>query len=344
MTDDRPVGSLLQLSGAVVDLVYRIEALPSPGAEVLATSSDIAVGGGFNAMVSAVRAGLTVSYGGALGSGLFADRIARAMADFGFEILRPRLTGQDQGSCVVLVDGQGERSFISKDGAEGVGDPDGLAAITPAGFEWVLLSGYTLCYPGSRDLLCRWVEALPPEAEFVFDPSPVVSEIPPAVLRSVLAKARWISCNGREAEAITGQAAPEAAARALLEDHCVVARGAVVRLGAEGCLILERGSDPEHVPGFPVSPVVDTNGAGDTHIGAFLAALSRSMIPADAARYANAAAALSTRHKGPATAPDHSETMAFWAETFSDQVRSDGAVAHPGAAGSRVHRLVAGTS
>lgn len=344
MAQGQPVGTLLQVSGAVVDLVYRIDALPSPGSEVLASSSDIAAGGGFNAMVSAENAGLTVSYGGALGTGLFADRIVEAMARFGFSCLRPRLAGQDQGTCVVLVDGNGERSFISRDGAEGAEDPDGLAAIDPAAFEWLLLSGYTLCYPGSRDLLCRWVEALPGGAKFVFDPSPVVGEIPRAILRSVLTKAHWISCNGREARSITGHVEPQVAARALLEDHCTAARGAIVRLGSEGCIVLERGADPLHVPAVPVEPVVDTNGAGDTHIGAFLAALSRAMTPGDAALYANAAAALSTLRNGPATAPRHSETMALLAETFPDRFGSDGAAAHPGAVGSNPPRLVAGAS
>lgn len=344
MMEDGHVGTLLQMSGAVVDLVYRIDALPSPGSEALASSSDVAVGGGFNAMVSAARAGLRVSYGGALGTGPFADRIVHAMACSGFACLRPLLADQDQGTCVVLVDGDGERSFVSKDGAEGARDPAGLAVIDPDDFEWLLLSGYTLCYPGSRDLLSRWIEALPVGAKFVFDPSPVVDQIPQEILRLVLAKSCWISCNGREAEAITGHAAPLDAARSLLEMHCANARGAVVRLGAEGCIVHERGADPLHFPAIPISAVVDTNGAGDTHIGAFLAAQSRQMPACDAALYANAAAALSTQRHGPATAPEHSETMALLADTFPDRFGSDRAAAHPGAAGSNPPRLVAGAS
>jgi len=344
MTQGQSVGTLLQMSGAVVDLVYRIDALPSPGSEVLASSSDIAAGGGFNAMVSAARAGLTVSYGGALGTGLFADRVAEAMERFGFACLRPRLAGQDQGSCVALIDAKGERSFVSRDGAEGLADPDGLAAIDPDRFDWLLLSGYTLCYPGSRELLSRWVEALPAGAKFVFDPSPVVGQIPQEILRSVLAKAHWISCNDREARTITGHVEPPLAARTLLENHCMAARGAIVRLGSEGCIVLERDAEPLHVPAVRIGPVVDTNGAGDTHIGAYLAALSRAMAPRDAALYANAAAALSTLRNGPATAPHHSETMALLAETFPDRFGSDRAAAHPGAVGSNPPRLVAGAS
>jgi sugar/nucleoside kinase (ribokinase family) len=64
-----------------------------------------------------------------------------------------------------------------------------------------------------------------------------------------------------------------------------------------------RGRAPVAIPGFAVVPV-DTTGAGDAHVGVFLAALSAGETPARAARVANVAAALSTTRRGPATAPD----------------------------------------
>jgi len=71
-----------------------------------------------------------------------------------------------------------------------------------------------------------------------------------------------------------------------------------------------RGSPPEHVPGFAVE-AVDTNGAGDTHTGVFLAALASGAGPAEAVRRANAAAALSVTRRGPATGPTAAELDAF---------------------------------
>ena len=49
---------------------------------------------------------------------------------------------------------------------------------------------------------------------------------------------------------------------------------------------------------------IDTNGAGDAHVGSFIAALARGARPAAAARHANVAAALATTREGPATALD----------------------------------------
>jgi sugar/nucleoside kinase (ribokinase family) len=64
------------------------------------------------------------------------------------------------------------------------------------------------------------------------------------------------------------------------------------------------------VPGFLVD-VLDTNGAGDTHTGTFIAALAGGADELSAARAANAAAALSVTRRGPATAPTAAELTRF---------------------------------
>ncbi|HEY5230015.1 MAG TPA: PfkB family carbohydrate kinase, partial [Galbitalea sp.] len=85
--------------------------------------------------------------------------------------------------------------------------------------------------------------------------------------------------------------------------------GVLVRLGADGCLVGVDGR-VEHIPGYPVD-AVDTNGAGDAHCGAFLAALAAGLTPTDAAARANACAAIAITRRGPATAPTLAEVDAF---------------------------------
>lgn len=77
------------------------------------------------------------------------------------------------------------------------------------------------------------------------------------------------------------------------------ARGAgviVFKLGAEGCAVWREGK-LARVPAFDV-PVADTTGAGDCFAGAFLAALARGLDWLEAARFANAAAALTVAELG----------------------------------------------
>ncbi len=111
-------GRLLQMSGGVVDLVYRVDTVPKSGEEAIVEESMITPGGGFNAMVAASRAGMRVSYGGSHGTGRFADIVRSSLSEFGFPVLQNQLENCDQGTSVVLVDRQGERTFISQAGAE----------------------------------------------------------------------------------------------------------------------------------------------------------------------------------------------------------------------------------
>ena len=70
----------------------------------------------------------------------------------------------------------------------------------------------------------------------------------------------------------------------------------VLKLGARGCLIAgEQGS--HRVPGFKVD-AVDTTAAGDVFNAAFAAALAEGQAVPLAARFANAAAALSVTRPG----------------------------------------------
>jgi sugar/nucleoside kinase (ribokinase family) len=108
---------------------------------------------------------------------------------------------------------------------------------------------------------------------------------------------------------VAGVADPGAAAPVLARQ---TGRGVVVRMGAAGCLLSRPGAAAELVPGFP-ERAVDTNGAGDTHTGVFIAALAGGAAPPDAARTANAAAAISVTRRGPATAPTAAEVVRFLA-------------------------------
>ena len=112
-----------------------------------------------------------------------------------------------------------------------------------------------------------------------------------------------------DAEQLTGMRDPEAIVDALL------GRGAGVvalKLGSEGVLVAD-GHERHRVAGHEVT-AVDATGAGDTFDGAFLAEWLRGVSLLDAARYANAAAALSTQGYGAVgPIPRRAEVEAFLA-------------------------------
>ncbi|RUZ77023.1 ribokinase, partial [Mesorhizobium sp. M7A.F.Ca.US.003.02.2.1] len=239
------------------------------------------------------------------GSGPNGDFLRAAFIAEGIETLTPPSPVMDSGNCVAMISSDAERTFVSWPGAESVLSLDMMAPVAVAPGDWVFTSGYTLSYPKSRDALTDWIEALPAGIPFVFDPTPVITDIPRPILSRVLARTTWLSCNTTEAAEIAGPGDVEGLAVRLLGDHCPKAAGVVIRSGAKGCHIRLADGTAQTVAGFKVT-AIDTNGAGDTHIGAFVSALARGIPPFEAARYANAAAAISvTRHGGSSAPTDH---------------------------------------
>lgn len=294
---------LVHVGNVVVDVVMYVPNLPEPGGDVLARDSHLTAGGAVNAMVAARRQGLPTVYGGLHGTGPFGDLCRARLAAADIVVAQPVLPGLDTGFTVALVDASGERTFATSTGAEAQLDRSHLAALDVRPDDVVCVSGYGLAYPSNGPALADWLSTLDSRVTVVVDPGPLVADIPEPVLSAALARANWWSCNEREALAMTGAGSAEEAAAAIAT-HA----GVVVRLGNRGCLIAVDGSVTA-VPGFSVD-AVDTNGAGDAHVGAFVAALAAGLTPIAAARRANAAAALAVTRRGPATAPTSAETDA----------------------------------
>jgi sugar/nucleoside kinase (ribokinase family) len=110
--------------------------------------------------------------------------------------------------------------------------------------------------------------------------------------------------NADEARMLTGTSDPATAAARFFEAGV---GEVVLKLGREGCALFT----PESHWRFPAYavPVLDTTGAGDCFVGAFLAALARGRSHHDAARFANAVAALSIQQLGAV------EGLLSWEET-----------------------------
>jgi sugar/nucleoside kinase (ribokinase family) len=318
------VSRLLFAGEAIVDLLMWVSALPERGGDMLADSSSIEVG---NIMAAAVRQGLPVLYAGGHGTGPWGDKVRAALAAEHIGLLRRADPDADTGFDVALVEADGERTFVTRLGAESLREPGAWDLVRARPGDAVYVSGYGLVPPASGPILGAWAASLPPEILLFADPGPLVADIPAAVLHPVLARCDWWSCNQREAALLTGTSDPEQAARRLLRR--TGRASVIVRSGPQGCLLAIREAPPEsalprpglgpalgpslsHIPA-PAVTAVDTTGAGDAHSGVFLAALAAGQPPGEAARRANAAAALTVTRSGPAVSPTSDELAQFLA-------------------------------
>jgi sugar/nucleoside kinase (ribokinase family) len=305
-----PTGSMasrrLVFAGqAIVDVVMRVPALPPRGGDVLAAGSEVTVGGGFNVMAAAARAGMPVLYAGGHGTGPWGDLVRAALRGEAIGILRSPDSDRDTGFDVALVEPDAERTFVTHLGAETLRPAGSWAAVPVSAGDTVYVSGYGLVPGEPGPALGRWAAALPDGVLLFLDPGPLAAAISPSVLDPVLDRCDWLSCNEREAAALSGEG--DAASAGLRLRERTARAQVIVRTGPAGCVLALRDDPlPRRVPA-PKVEAVDTTGAGDAHAGVFLAALAQGHDPGTAARRANAAAALAVTRPGPATAPGRAE-------------------------------------
>ncbi|OOG14191.1 PfkB family carbohydrate kinase [Pseudomonas sp. C9] len=304
---------LLHTGQVIIDLVMAVDKLPQAGGDVLAQSASFEAGGGFNVMAAAQRNGLAVVYLGRHGTGRFGDLAREAMSAEGIRIGIAHRAERDTGLCVAVTEASAERSFISYIGAEGELTAGDLASVPAQAGDFVYVSGYSLLQVGKAQALVDWVLELPKEITVMFDPGPLVDSPDEPLMQALLARIDIWTSNSVEALRFTG--APDIAeALDRLVDHLPAEVLMVVRDGPQGCWISQRG-DRQHVPGFKVA-AIDSNGAGDAHAGVFVAGLAQGLSALEAARRANAAAALAVTRWGPATSPMADEVDALIRETF----------------------------
>jgi ribokinase len=247
-------------------------------------------GGGSAANVAAWLGalGAPVAFAGRVGDDVAGREALARLRDGGVDVRAEVDPERPTGCCVVIVEPGGERSMLPDPGANDA--PVSLPAdlLTPAGHLHV--SGYALLRAGSRpgalDALAR---ARAAGMTTSLDPSSAA-----LLARGAFADIRvgLLRANAEEAEVLTGERDPEAAARALLE----LAGEVVITLGGDGALWTD-GRALERVDA-PRCDVVDTTGAGDAFTGGLLAARADAAPPRAALEAGCAAAARAVTQAG----------------------------------------------
>jgi sugar/nucleoside kinase (ribokinase family) len=304
---------LLSVGSIIADISIDVPALPQRGGDVIGSTACVSAGGGFNILAAASRNGLSTAFAGQHGTGPHGDRIRADLAAEGIAALMSPSERGDSGFCIVLVEPDGERTFVTSPGVEASPGAVPLSDLRIGPADAVFVSGYDLCYPDLGPAIAAWIATLPPSTYLMIDPGPLVAEIPLHILDAVLVRVDALTLNRREAGLLAGLGDPDAAVRHIVPR---LASGAllIVRDGPAGCLLVGEGMP---VPGrrvpAPAVRMIDSTGAGDAHTGVFIASLAAGLAPFDAARRANAAAAIAVTRRGPATAPRTEELNAFLA-------------------------------
>jgi ribokinase len=270
------VSRIVVLGDVMVDVVAR---LGSPIARGSDAPAQISLGGGGSAANVAAwlaAAGVSPTLVGRVGDDARGREARAALTAGGVDAqlaTDPRLP---TGTCVVIVEPEGERTMLPDAGANDALAPADIPERLLARGGHLHVAGYALLREGSRPAASAAIALARDHGMTVsVDPSSAALLSPAFLGRA--SGAGLLLPNAEEARALTGQDDPELAARRLSEDFAEV----VLKLGEEGALWTD-GRSVRRCPAEPVRGVTDTTGAGDAFDAGLIAARARGAEPAEA--------------------------------------------------------------
>jgi ribokinase len=303
MNPDRK--AIVVVGSVTMDLVTRTPQIPRVGQTLIGTGFHTTPGGkGANQSVAAARLGYPVAMVAKVGDDHYGPMLLKSLAEAGVQTGGVEQIAVSSGIAAIFLADSSENSIVVVPGANGNMDRATVDAHAPI----VRSAGMVLCQLEIPMDTLSYTLAVCAEAgvPVMLDPAPAA-----ALPDDVWKKIAWFTPNETEAAFYLGDGAnTEESAQKLLERGL---GGVVLKRGSEGAYVAVPGKGA-WVPSFAVQ-AIDTVAAGDCFNGAFAVALLEGRDPWQAARFANAAAAICvTRRGAQAAMPTRAEVDALMAK------------------------------
>ena len=290
--------SVLVIGSTCVDVIINLKRLPKTGEDLHPESQTLAMGGcAYNVANILRQAGASFTFATPVGSGIYGDYVAAHLAAAGISTPIPRQQ-EENGCCYCLVEESGERTFLSCHGPEYSFHKEWMKGLDLHRYSMVYICGLEVEAPTGGELVEFLEENR--QLEIYFAPGPRGVHIPDGRLERVLALSPVLHINRQEAAELSGREGLREAVEAL---HAVTGNTVIVTLGDEGAFCMEKDGAAYRIPGVPAQ-VVDTIGAGDSHIGQILASLSSHTTLKAAIPGANTVASPEVAGKGASLSDD----------------------------------------
>ena len=297
------MGRVVVLGASLMDMNLRLDRLPSPGETRLGSGFFSSTGGkGANQAVAARRAGAEVTFLTAFGGDTFGLQMRDKYFGEGIDLRHARLVaGEASGVALIFVGEDGENLIGVAMGPNARLSPEFIDGLPDEVFAapGVFLASLEVPIETALRAIARAKAA---GMTVLVNPAPAH----PALVESdALRLVDVLTPNVSEARQLGGLGegegeGVEAGRRAADRLFELGLAHAIVTLGSGGCLVASAskpGVGPTRIEAHAVE-AVDTVGAGDAFNGALAAALSEGLGLVEAARRANAAAAIAVTRPG----------------------------------------------
>lgn len=283
----------LIIGSTCVDVIINIDHLPKTAENLRPTSQSMALGGcAYNVAYIMRLMNTPHTFISPVGGGTYGDYVAKQMKSLGIPV-SVRVQDKENGCCYCLVEASGERTFMSYHGVEYTFQKSWMEPYNPDNYGLTYVCGLEIEEETGINLI-EYLEAHP-QLSVCYAPGPRGKYIERQKTDRMMALHPILHVNEQEAMDLSGCTDYQKAAAHL---HSITGNTVIITLGEQGTYCLEKGGDSYLVPSIPASKVVDTIGAGDSHIGTILACLTKDMPLRDAVAYANKVAAAVVGIKG----------------------------------------------
>ena len=263
---------ILLIGSTCVDVILHIDHLPRTAEDLQPKSQTLALGGcAYNAANIVRQSGVPYLFLTPVGTGIYGDFIRNAFKRRNLPIhISP---DQENGCCYCLVDADGERTFLSLHGVEYTFSRDWMKGIDLSDFSMIYVCGLEIEESTGNELISWLEENRGPELFFAPGSRPLA--IPEEKRNRLYRLHPVLHVNEEEAFALSGVSSGSgllAAAQALQKQ---TQNTVIITRGADGSCCLESGkltlteAAPVH------ASVVDTIGAGDSHVGQVMASRAK---------------------------------------------------------------------
>jgi sugar/nucleoside kinase (ribokinase family) len=255
-------------------------------------------GSALNTIRAAARLGLEGYFVGLLGLDYLGQRVRQLLHDEGIQTPLELVAEHRTGVCVSIVNAAGERTMRTNLGAAAILSQEHLQGLSLPPHEWFILEGYLLGDGGRNQAALlsalERIAAGPSKIVVTLASEHIVSNRRAVLLDTILPQAYVVCGNEAEARALTGALDAESA----LDELSKIVPNAIVTCGDKGAWHQFAGLRFHVEAHGKEGAVVDSTGAGDIYLGAFIAGVSRGHHPHLAARGAALMASLVVRTHG----------------------------------------------